>query len=55
MLPHIITNIVYTVVDSFTNSQIVDMAYETAYKEQMWGLSSAMSLTTTVLVAEHPK
>ena len=49
-LPHIITNIVYTVVDSFTNSQIVDMAYETAYKEQMWGLSSAMSLTTTVLV-----
>ncbi|MCI8643034.1 MAG: sugar ABC transporter permease [Lachnospiraceae bacterium] len=50
VLPHIITNIVYTVVDSFTNSQIVDMAYETAYKEQMWGLSSAMSLTTTVLV-----
>ncbi len=50
VLPHIITNIVYTVVDSFTNSQIVDMAYETAYKEQMWGLSSSMSLTTTVLV-----
>ena len=50
VLPHIITNIVYTVVDSFTNSQIVDMAYDTAYTDQMWGLSSAMSLTTTVLV-----
>ena len=50
VLPHIITNIVYTVVDSFTNSQIVDMAYETAYTDQIWGLSSAMSLTTTVLI-----
>lgn len=50
VLPHIITNIVYTVVDSFTNSQIVDMAYKTAYTDQIWGLSSAMSLTTTVLV-----
>lgn len=50
VLPHIITNIVYTVVDSFTNSEIVDMAYKTAYNDQIWGLSSAMSLTTTVLV-----
>lgn len=50
VMPHIITNIVYTVVDSFTDSEIVDMAYETAYTNQIWGLSSAMSLTTTVLV-----
>jgi len=50
VLPHIITNVVYTVVDSFTNSEIVDMAYKTAYNDQIWGLSSAMSLTTTVLV-----
>lgn len=50
VLPHIITNIVYTVVDSFTSSQIVEMAYDTAYKDQMWGLSSAMSFTTTVIV-----
>ena len=50
VLPHIITNIVYTVVDSFTNSEIVDMAYKTAYTDQIWGLSSAMSLTTTVLI-----
>ncbi|MDE7210098.1 MAG: sugar ABC transporter permease [Lachnospiraceae bacterium] len=50
VLPHIITNIVYTVVDSFTNSTIVNMAYDTAYTNQNWGLSSAMSLTTTVIV-----
>ncbi len=50
VLPHIITNIVYTVVDSFTNSEIVEMAYKTAYTDHMWGLSSAMSFTTTVIV-----
>lgn len=50
VMPHIITNIVYTVVDSFVNSEIVNMAYDTAFTSQMWGLSSAMSLTTTVIV-----
>lgn len=50
VMPHIITNIVYTVVDSFVNSEIVTMAYDTAFTNQMWGLSSAMSLTTTVIV-----
>lgn len=50
VMPHIITNIVYTVVDSFVNSDIVNMAYDTAFGSQMWGLSSAMSLTTTVVV-----
>ncbi|MDE7297676.1 MAG: sugar ABC transporter permease [Lachnospiraceae bacterium] len=50
VMPHIITNIVYTVVDSFVNSQIVTMAYETAFKQMTWGLSAAMSLTTTAIV-----
>lgn len=50
VMPHIITNIVYTVVDSFVNSQIVDMAYQTAFKQMTWGLSAAMSLTTTVII-----
>ncbi len=50
VMPHIITNIVYTVVDSFVNSEIVTMAYDTAFKNQMWGVSSAMSLTTTVII-----
>lgn len=48
--PHIITNIVYTIVDSFIESEIVTLAYDTAFTSQMWGLSSAMSLTTTVTV-----
>ena len=50
VMPHIITNIVYTVVDSFVNSEIVTMAYQTAFKEQNWGLSAAMSLTTTTII-----
>lgn len=50
VMPHIITNIVYTVVDSFVNSPIVTMAYDTAFTSQNWGLSSAMSLTTTLIV-----
>ena len=50
VMPHIITNIVYTVVDSFVNSEIVDMAYETAFRQQNWGLSAAMSLITTTIV-----
>lgn len=48
--PHIITNIVYTMVISFMNSEIVTLAYDTAFRDQMWGLSSAISLTTTVIV-----
>lgn len=50
VLPHIITNIVYTVVDSFVHSEIVDLAYTTAFTNQNWGLSSAMSITSTVIV-----
>lgn len=50
VMPHIITNLVYTVVDSFVNSKIVNMAYETAFKQMNWGLSAAMSLTTTAIV-----
>ncbi len=30
VMPHIITNVVYTVVDSFTDSEVVELAYDTA-------------------------
>lgn len=51
VMPLIITNIVYTVVDSFTNSEIVDLAYNTAFgADKNYGLSSAMSLISTVAV-----
>lgn len=47
--PHIITNIVYTVVDSFINSQVVELAYTTAFTDFDYGLSSAFSLISTIL------
>lgn len=50
VMPHIITNVVYTVVDNFANSEIVDMAYNTAFTEVNYGLSSTMSLVSTAIV-----
>ena len=50
VMPHIITNVVYTVVDAFSRSPVVDLAYDTAFTEYNYGLSSAFSLTSTVLV-----
>lgn len=50
VMPHIITNVVYTVVDNFANSEIVEMAYNTAFTEVNYGLSSAMSLISTAIV-----
>lgn len=49
VMPHIITNVVYTVVDSFTNSQVVNLAYTTAFTEFNYGLSSVFSLVSTVV------
>ncbi len=50
VMPHIITNIVYTVVDSFSQSEIVELAYTEFSTNMMYGSSSAMSLVSTVLV-----
>lgn len=49
VMPHIITNVVYTIVDSFTESEIVELAYSTAFKEFNYGLSSVFSLVSTVI------
>jgi ABC-type sugar transport system permease subunit len=49
VMPHIITNIVYTVVDSFTSSDIVSLAY-TEFTQTNYGYSAAMSLVSTILV-----
>lgn len=48
--PLILTNVVYTVVDSFINSQVVDTAYTTAFSNYNYGLSSSMSILSTLLV-----
>ncbi len=50
VMPHIITNVVYTVVDNFAESDIVEMAYDTAFSEINYGLSSVMSLVSTAVV-----
>lgn len=49
VMPHIITNVVYTIVDSFTESKVVDLAYETAFTQFNYGLSSVFSLVSTVI------
>ncbi len=49
VMPHIVTNVVYTVVDSFISSDVVDLAYQTAFKELNYGLSSVFSLVSTVV------
>lgn len=49
VMPHVITNLVYTVVDSFTRSEVVELAYDTAFKYYNYGLSSVFSLVSTVV------
>ncbi len=49
VMPHIVTNVVYTVVDSFTQSEVVELAYDTAFTEMNYGLSSVFSLVSTVV------
>lgn len=50
VMPHIITNVVYTVVDSFAKSDVIELAYDTAFGPTMnYGLSSVFSLVSTVI------
>ncbi len=50
VMPHIITNFVYTVVDKFADSEIIDLSYKTAFDNFNYGLSSAMSMVSTLIV-----
>ena len=49
VMPHIITVVVYTVVDSFIDSEVVDLAYATAFDQNNYGLSSVFSLVSTLV------
>lgn len=49
VMPHVITNMVYTVVDSFVRSDVVELAYDTAFKYYEYGLSSVFSFVSTLL------
>ena len=50
VLPLIVTNIVYTVVDSFTRSQVVELSYRTIFELHNYPLGSVFSLISMVLV-----
>lgn len=47
VMPHIITNVVYTVIDNFADSQVVTLAYDTAFTNFNYGLSAVFSLVST--------
>ena len=49
VMPHIITNTIYTIVDHFSRSDVVELAYNTAFSEYNYGLSSAFSLISTLV------
>lgn len=48
--PLILTNVVYTIVDSFVTSEVVKKAEEMAFTNFEYGISSAMSLISTLVV-----
>ncbi len=50
--PLILTNVVYTIVDYFITSNVVNLAYQVAFGGALdYGLSSAMSVISTVIVS----
>lgn len=49
VMPHIVTNIVYTLIDNFAESEVVNLAYNTAFTDFNYGLSSSFSLVSTVI------
>ena len=47
--PLILTNVVYTIVDAFVQSDVVQTAHQTAFMHQNFGVGAAMSLSSSVL------
>lgn len=50
VLPHIITCLVYTVVDAFADSEIVQYSYETIFTNMDYDYGSAMALVSMIIV-----
>ncbi|MGN7455667.1 carbohydrate ABC transporter permease [Paenibacillus pasadenensis] len=48
--PLILTNVIYTIIDSFSGSAVTDTIFKTAFTTQNFGLSAAMSWIYTVIV-----
>ena len=49
VMPHIITNVVYTIVDSFAESEILTLADTTTFTYHDYGLGSVFSLVSTIV------
>jgi ABC-type sugar transport system permease subunit len=49
VMPHIITNVVYTIVDSFEESEILKLADTTTFDMWNYGLGSVFSLVSTIV------
>jgi len=48
--PLILTNVVYTIIDSFANSQVVTLSYNTIFSEYNYGLGSVFALISSLAV-----
>jgi ABC-type sugar transport system permease subunit len=46
--PLILTNVIYTIIDTYSRSNIVNIAYATAFSEFNFGLSAAMSVISAI-------
>lgn len=47
--PLILTNVIYTIVDTYSNSEVVKMAHTVAFNQQNFGLSAAMSIISAAV------
>jgi len=46
--PLILTNVVYTIVDSYNQSDVIKLAYEVSFRQQSYGLGNAMSIVSAL-------
>ena len=49
VMPHMITNTIYTVVDRFSSSEVIRLATRTYKELYNYGLSSAFSVVSTLI------
>lgn len=49
VMPHIVTNVVYTIVDSFAESDVLQLADTVAFTNYNYGLGSVFSLVSTIV------
>jgi len=49
--PLVLTNVIYTIVDGFSRTEIIEVAHNMAFTSLQFGRSAAMSLTSSLLVS----